>query len=342
MLSCSKDPLPQMNFTKTEGVFIINEGNFTYGNASLSFLDLSTQEIENQVFFKANGFPLGDVAYSMTIQDSTAFIVVNNSGKIFAMNTHTFRHEGTLAGLVSPRQVHLIDHYTGYISDLYSPYVLQFNPQTLAVTDTIQLGQSSEQMIHLGDFLYVASWSFGHEVFKISMISNQLVGSVEVARQPNSLVLDKNDQLWILSDGGFEGSSLGYEHPTLAQIDPKSMEIRHNLVFPDLQSSPNHLCINANQDSLFFLNSSWAGESEVAGIYTMSITDLALPSQPLIPSMHRRFYGLGVDPETTTIYVSDAQDYLQRGYVYRFLPDGKSIDSLQVDRIPGSFSFISR
>ena len=35
-------------------VYITNEGNFQYGNATLSFYDTQTRKIDNEVFFRAN------------------------------------------------------------------------------------------------------------------------------------------------------------------------------------------------------------------------------------------------------------------------------------------------
>ena len=34
------------------GLFITNEGNFQYGNATLSFYDTQTRKIDNEVFFR--------------------------------------------------------------------------------------------------------------------------------------------------------------------------------------------------------------------------------------------------------------------------------------------------
>jgi len=68
-----------------------------------------------------------------------------------------------------------------------------------------------------------------------------------------------------------------------------------------------------------------------------------LPLQLCLPALisqgSRNLYGLGVDPTTGNIYVSDAIDYVQKGKVYRYHPDGSLIDSFTAGVIPGGFYF---
>jgi hypothetical protein len=78
------------------GLFITNEGNFQYGNATLSYYDPATQQVQNEVFFRANGMKLGDVAQSMCIHDNKGWVVVNNSHVIFAIDLNTFKEVGRI------------------------------------------------------------------------------------------------------------------------------------------------------------------------------------------------------------------------------------------------------
>ncbi|MFC2129224.1 DUF5074 domain-containing protein [Bacteroidota bacterium] len=338
ILSCT-DPFPEkIDYNEGSGVFICNEGNMTFGNASLSFYDPMLEIVKNQVFYNTNEFPVGDVLQSMTIIDSLGYLMINNSGKIFVLNTSTMLHVATIPGLTSPRYMLPVNKNTAYISDLYSDHITIFDPHTYKITGTIDLYNSSEEMMLFEGFAYVCSWSFNNKVYKIETTSHTVSDSIEVAMQPNSIVLDKNDKIWVLSDGGYPGMP-GSESPALSCIDPETFTISKVFVLPYALSSPTELTINPAGDTLYYINNTSEDTRILNGVYAHSIGADVLSTDPLIPSSGRLFYGLGCDPKTGAIYVSDAIDHIQKGWIFRYTSGGSILDSSKVDIIPGEFCF---
>jgi DNA-binding beta-propeller fold protein YncE len=329
------------DFKGTRGVYVINEGNFMYGNSSLSFYNPDTKRAYNQVFQARNGAPLGDVAQSMSIWNNLGFIVVNNSGKIYVIDSRTAEFKGSISGLSSPRYIHFINSEKAYITDLYAQKITIINPLSFQKTGQIQVRNSksefsqhsTEQMVQLNNLVFVNCWSYDNKILVIDSNTDQLVDSIEVFKQPNSLVIDKDNKIWVLCDGGFEGSPYGFEQPGLLKIDAETREIERSFRFA-LGEHPLKLCINPTKDTIFFLN---------RHVWKMAVTDKRIPDQPFItsenPDLYGGFYSLGIDPVSSEIYVGDAIDQTQNGIVYRYAPSGKLIDEFKVGISPGNFAF---
>ncbi|MCF8372302.1 MAG: YncE family protein [Bacteroidales bacterium] len=331
LVSCKKDDknLPEIPLV-ANGVYVLNEGLLSWGNASLSLLDLDSKLVYNNVFERMNDAPLGDVAQSIHIRNSLAYIVVNNSGRIYIIDKNTYLYHGEISGLTSPREICFVSDEKAYISDLFSKSITIFDPKDLNIAGSIKLNHTSESMITLNNKIYVLSWSFGKQLFVIDAEIDQVIDSVETGLQPNSMVVDKNEMLWVLSDGGFDGMPDGPQLPRLQCIDPISLNIVKDFTFPDYDWMTKKLSINQAGDSLFFIS---------GGIYAMSIEDDVLPENPLIDNGNRTFYGLGIQPGTSTIYATDAINYVQPGLLYRFSPQGNLIDSFTVGIVPGDIEF---
>ncbi len=340
LTACNKEPveIPTGTFLNTEGVFIVNEGNFMHDNSSLSFYEYATGKVYNRIFYSTNNSPLGDVAQSMTIFRNKAFVVINNSGKIYALDLEDAQYIGKITGFTSPRYLHVVNENKAYITDLYAREISIINPELLETTGYINtsnaaadfLQHTSEQMVDYNDLVFVTCWSFDNKVLVVDTRCDCIVDSIEVIKQPNSIVIDKFNKIWVLSDGGFTGSAYEQESGGLTKIDAESHTIEQILRFGSLNDSPSELKINGRKDTLYYINTD---------IYRMPVVTTAFPQKPFIKSESNVFYSLGIDPVTSDVFVADAIDYQQNGLVYRFRYDGVLLDSFRVGIIPGDFCF---
>ena len=338
--SCEKQPVDTDNggIIFERGVFIVNEGQFLSANASISFFDPIKDSVYNHIFYRANQVPLGDVAQSMSIRGENAFIVVNNSGKIYRVRRKDMTYQGKVTGLTSPRYIEIEGNADlpskAYVSDLYSGKIMVVDPLKGTVLDSIDVGASggrlsSEQMILHSGKLYVACWSFGRQVLVIDTSTDRLADSIEVGKQPNSMVMDKDGCIWVLSDGGFPFSSYGQEKASLTRVNLETMRAETMKIWDDIRVSPTDLCINGTGDSLYFISE---------GVYKVSLGMEGF-DEALIREDGRQFYSLGIDPADGIIYIGDAVDYQQNGWVHRYSPKGTAIDSFRVGVNPGYFCF---
>jgi YVTN family beta-propeller protein len=337
--SCdNKDDFGEINtqgskYNAGAGVFILNEGNFGQGNGSLSFLRFDSSKIENDIFFQTNNRPLGDVPFSMSIIGENAWIAVNNSAKIEIVALKDLSQVATIEGFLSPRFILEVAENKAYVSDLYGDEISVLDTKNYSISGKISLGYSSEQMVLANNLVFVAFWSNyafpafeNNKVFIINPANDQLTDSIEVGKEPNSMVVDKNMKVWVLCSGGF----MNEEIPTLQQINPETLEVEEIFAFGNIQSSPSSLCINGTLDTLFFISS---------GIFRMSITENKVPEQPFIPEQEHLYYQIAVDPKTSDIYATDAIDYQQNGLILRYKPDGTFIDFHHAGIIPGQMIF---
>lgn len=335
MASCSVDEVqPDTIWPENlgKGFYVLNQGNYTAGNATLSFYRYDSAKMENNLFFRRNGIPLGDVAHSLTFWNNYAFIVVNNSSTIWAINSNTSIVAGKLSGLHSPRFVQVISSEKAYVSDLLTPGITVFNTASLQILGTIPTGKSTEQLLNFQNKVFAANWSDYNQTAPnntiqiIDIVLDKLSDSIVVGKEPNSMVLDKFNKLWVLCSGGF----MNEEIPALFRINAETNEIEARFNFSDIEISPEQLSINGSRDELFFINN---------GIFKMEVTDTELPLQPFIFEGQRNFFTLAIEPQTGEILVTDAGNYTQNGYVFRFRSDGMLIDSVRTGIIPGFIGF---
>jgi len=310
------------------GAFILNEGNFNQGNASLDFWDSDQQKLRSQVFKEVNGRPLGDVLHAMNTIDGHSYLIVNNSGKIEVINPATLESQQLMNGFPSPRRILKVADGKAYVTNFTlegASEISIVDLQDHAISGSIAVDGWKERLVKANNKVFVSQVKAGN-LLVIDPKEDAIMDTISLVKEVKHVAKDANGNLWALGNGGFEAKT-----PRLYKIDPLTHEVLMELEFGSKQTSPGNLTLNAAKDSLFFLNE---------GVFTMPIQSTSLPSSPVIREKDYSFYSIGVAPTGSEIYVSDAIDYVQKGMVLRFnRNDGKLIDSFRTGIIPGGFVF---
>lgn len=339
-ISCETEPVETIfsEIGDKRGVFITCEGNYMYGNASISFYDKVNKVVYNNVFSGRNNAPLGDVAQSVTSNGKHLFIVVNNSGKVVVADPKTLEFRHAITGLVSPRYIHFVSPVKAYISDLYARRITIFNPETFEKTGYINLTDgkkgslkhSSEFFVQVGNRVFVSSWHDNDMIFEIDPVTDRVKDSIQVPMQPRKMVIDRNNKLWVQCDGSFQGSPSGYEKPALVRIDPVTMTVEQIYRWEKAGEYAGDLQINPARDSLYIIR---------GDLYKMAVNARRIPDEPFIKANNRLFFSLGIDPQNGDIYLADAIDYMQSAVILRFNSGGIPVDTFRVGINPGNFWF---
>ncbi len=339
---CSKEPIREVivdpgDTTKAStyenGVFIVNEGNYNWGNASVTFLNNSNNTVIQDIFNKSNNRSLGDVAESMTISGGLGYLVINNSNRIEVVSLKDFKSVKSISGLNSPRYLQLVDSNKAYATNLQN-YISIIDLHSNSVTGTIKTTSWTENLIRYGKYMLVTSiGSFNQpsafrkaQILVVDTETDAIIDSIQSGKEPIGIVLDKKQKVWVLCSGGYDN----FESPSLIRINPELRIIEKVFTFPDPKALPSRLCMNSTGDTIYYLK---------GGVYQMPVTSAALPEKPLIAAEGRLFYGLNIHPTTGRIYVSDAKDYVQNGTAYQYSVQGDLIKQYVTGRIPGSFCF---
>lgn len=334
MASCKKDDPIQIQ-TEPEGLyengfFVVNEGDFGTGNSSISFVS-NEGTIENNVFTSVNSFALGDVAQSMTIINDKAYIMVNGSGKIEVTNIHDMSYDTTIT-VSSPRYMAKVSDTKAYVTD-WTDGVQVIDLTNNTVSSTITCGIGSEGIVVSNGFAYVCNvggWGFDNTVSIIDIETDLVVSTLEVGDKPNSVVADVNGDIWVLTEGH---TVYDAAWNIVSETAGNLVKITNNTIAESytfaVGNHPQDLIINEEGTTLYYSDGSWS-----KAVYAFDITSTELPSSALI---NKSFYGIGAN--NGYLYGTDAVDFTQNGWSYKYTSTGEVVDSIQVGIIPGTYCF---
>ena len=332
--ACKKEnnePAQTGSFLTGNGVFVINEGNFGHGNGSLSFYSYDSVKIFNNLFADINGRPLGDVPNSMLISGDKIYIVVNNSGKIEVVERESLKSITTITGFNSPRDIAAVSGKKAYVTCMYSDSVAILDTENDLISGYVNIRRTSEAIVVKDKKAYIANcvnidWTSGNEIMVVNTETDRVVDSIAVSAEPESMVIDKNNTLWVLCNGGW----MREYNAELIAINTTSNEITKRLVFHSIEDSPSCLRIDGTGSTLYYLES---------GVRKLDINAVEIPSDVFISSAESYFYNLGINPANGDIFVTDAVDFQQRGRLLIFDSKGDLSSEMLADIIPGKLYF---
>ena len=331
ILSCKKDKplIPETDKTPEvspkDGVFVVNEGNFQWSNASLGYYNNDSNSYSDDIFSKVNGRPLGDVFQSMEIINGKAYLIINNSGKVEVINVSDFKSVATINGFVSPRYIQGINKTKAYVTDYAANSIAVIDLNSHTIIKHIPCKGFTEELLLSNEKVFVTNLKSEY-VYVINPTTDIVTDSIKTGYASGSIKKDKNGKLWILC----RGESTSNRPGSLHRINPLTNQVEYSVYYQQADQHPKKLRINSEGDLLYFLNK---------GVCRISINNPQLTDNPFIDEGNSTFYGLGIEPVTGNIFISDAIDYIQKGKIMKYKPDGVLIESFNAGIIPGNFCF---
>ena len=330
LLACQKEEVgPQfaegdVNAQGIRSVYVLNEGNFNWGNASLSIYNPDTKTVNNRFFEATNEYALGDVAQSITIRptENRAYIVVNNSSKIEVVKLSDFTSEGVITGFNSPRYMSFSNDNTAYVSDLYDNNIYKLNTETMEISKRIAANGWTEDLWYQKNNLFVLNRGES-ELWVLNTITDTWENKFNFGEGLIDMTVDEDNNIYLLQSPEEGVSSLLKFNST-----SKTLEATHE--FP-IGIRPQQ--IRVYRDKLYYIAND---------VYRVDLNDMTLPGVTIVEAGNRLFYNLEINPEDGAIYISDAVDYVQNGWVYVYDSSGAEKDRFEVNSIPGAIYFYNK
>lgn len=333
--SCKKDDDgPNFPDTYTNGVFVLNQGNFNRANASVSFYKPADKSTESSIFEKVNGRAAGDVLQSMTVYDDKAYLVVNNSNRIEIVDEKSFQTLGTITGLALPRHMLVLNADKAYVSQwgdgILPGGVAVINLRTNSIEKIIETGEGAEKMLLENGKLYVCNsggLSADETVAVVNTNTDEVEKRIKVSDGP-SQIESAHGSIWVLCAGLFDATTGGFTDGALARINADTLTAK--ITIPNF---PQNLVqkSGASVTDLYF--------AVFDGLYKASVVP-GVAGVPLPVKVNSAsYYGLGVEPATGRLFAADAKDFQSNGEVYILNENGSAVDSFDVGIAPGYFWF---
>lgn len=366
LASCRKDVellLSEVTFTdpgasaagRYAGLYLLNEGNMGSNKATLDFYDFVTGNYHRNIYAERNpSVPkeLGDVGNDLQRYGSRLYAVINASNKIEVMDARTTKSIGRIE-IPNCRHITFHEGYA-YVTSYAGPieidpeykqkgYVAKIDTATLKVLDTCIVGYQPDGIAVSNGNIYVAnsggyrgagkSTNYERTVSVISIATFREITQIDVDLNLHRIKTDSRGDLWVSSRSDYRDSP-----SRLYFIDHRKQAVTDTIDLP-----VSNFAIAG--DSLYLIGmgelAQRADYFSIVNTATREVVNSGFITDGTDKGLETP-YGITVHPETRDIYITDAGDYINPGYLYRFNREGKKIWSVQTGDIPAHFVFLPK
>lgn len=335
-----------------KGMFVLNEGNMGSNKCTLDFLDFRSGFYTRNIYLERNPEvvkELGDVGNDLQVYGNRLYAVINCSHYVEVMDVRTAQHIGSV-NVTNCRYI-VFAGDKAYVSSYAGPVqidpnarpgkIVEFDVNTLQITREVVVGYQPEEMVIKDGLLYVANSggyrfpNYDRTVSVVDLGTFEVVNTIDVAINLHRMKLAPDGLIYVSSRGDYYGTK-----SDVFVIDPEAQR-----VVGRLGVAASEMCMDG--DELYLISVEWSyvsGKNEIR--YTLYDTRKReiLPRNFITDGTEKDIsipYGLGVNPETKEIFVSDATNYVTPGYLYCFSPEGKLKWKVRTGDIPAHFAFTS-
>lgn len=324
----SSTPTPAPAAAYGSGIFVVNEGPFQNGTGTITFINRSSNAVQQDVFQAANGRPLGNVAQGMASFGTVGILVVNNAGKIEFVDLKDFKSTGVIENMALPSAIAVAGntgkaYVTEWVGFSGNGRVAVIDIASKQVLRRITVGEFPNAVTWHNNRIFVAN-SNQNTVVEIDPQADTILRTHTVGDRPNSM-RSVGNSLFVLCSGN--PSWAGTETAgALAEIVGSQVSIRN---FTAATMHPGQLTLHPDGGSLLY--------QLPEGIYTLLPTASGSIT-PGTPVIDRSFYHFSVDPQGF-FYGTDAKDFQSNGVILRYERNFVLKDSLPAGIAPGSIYY---
>lgn len=322
--SCSEEPPEHeetVNKSSTSLVLIANQGNFGWGEGTLSIYDASTKRIEQDVYQNLNEEALGNVFQSITQIGNDYYLTINNSGKIIVTDS-LFKKKAEITGFTSPRRCYQVGDDKAFVTDLYADAISVINTTTNEITGGIGIGGATEYGVVFEDKFWCVSEDTD-SLYAIDISSQRIAFSTYVGASPKGLRITNSEDLIILCAGDKEKA----KNPSLVFYSIKNGPVFMLRMELSADAEPSNLTYSAIDDYILFVDRSKLYQVNNGNSFEVYDFD------------DGTMYALDVNNTTGEIYAADAIDFVSKSKIYRISRGYDLLDDFSAGIITGDFFF---